>query len=428
MKTLISANTIQFIAILYGKNTLRDFLYAVDIILNMKSLDERALALHKEHRGKLEVQPVIPVSDKDALSLVYTPGVAAVSTLIAKDRPASFDYTWRGRTVAVVSDGSAVLGLGNIGPEAALPVMEGKALLLKQFGGVDAVPLVINTQDPSDIIRFVTHVAPSFAGILLEDISAPRCFQIEEALEPLGIPVFHDDQHGTAIVVGAALRNAAKVVNKRYEDLNVVIVGAGAAGLATAKMLLGLQCESDRCEVLPGSTRVNDVIVVDSSGALVPGRSGQNVYKQAVASVSNNRRLTGTLSDVIRGTDAVIGVSGPGTITRDMVGTMAEHAIVFAMANPIPEILPDEAKKAGALVVATGRSDLPNQINNVLAFPGVFRAVINGRLKTITPRMKQAASDALAAIIKEPAADRIVPDPFMPDLSAIVSDAILRVR
>lgn len=394
----------------------------------MQSLDERSLDLHKKFRGKLEVRSVIPVADKDALSLVYTPGVAAVSALIAKDKPASFDYTWRGRTVAVVSDGSAVLGLGNIGPEAALPVMEGKALLLKQFGGVDAVPLVINTQDPSEIIRFVTHVAPSFAGILLEDISAPRCFQIEEALESLGIPVFHDDQHGTAIVVAAALRNAAKVVGKRYEDLHVVIVGAGAAGLATAKMLLGLQCESDRCEIMPGTTRVNDVIVVDTSGALVPGRSGQNVYKQAVASVSNTRRLSGTLPEVIKGVDAVIGVSGPGTITEDMVASMAPQAIVFAMANPVPEIMPDLARNAGAVVVATGRSDIPNQINNVLAFPGVFRAVIEGRLTTITPRMKQAASDALAAIIETPTTDHIVPDPFMDDLSAIVSAAMLRAR
>jgi malate dehydrogenase (oxaloacetate-decarboxylating) len=389
---------------------------------------ERSLEFHKQHRGKLTVTSVIPTRNRDDLSLVYTPGVAAVSKVIAEDPARSFDYTWRGRTVAVVSDGSAVLGLGNIGAEAALPVMEGKALLLKEFGGVDAVPLVINTQDAAEIVRFVTHIAPSFAGILLEDISAPRCFQVEEALQSIGIPVFHDDQHGTAIVVAAALHNAAKVVGKRYEELRVVIVGAGAAGLATAKMLLGLKCQSDRCELMPGSSRVRDVVVVDKMGALYQGRADQNMYKQAVASVSNSDRKTGDLASVIKGADVVIGLSGQGSITEEMVRTMAKNAIVFAMANPTPEIMPEIARKAGASVVATGRSDFSNQINNVLAFPGVFRAVIEGRLTRITPEMKIAASKALAELVENPVADMVIPDPFHPQLSSVIASAILAVK
>ncbi len=391
----------------------------------MSSIDDQAIALHKAHKGKLDTGSLVPVKTRQDLSLVYTPGVAAVSSLIAKDASLSYDYTWRGRTVAVVSDGSAVLGLGNIGPEAALPVMEGKALLLKEFGGVDAVPLVLDTQDPSEIERFVTHVAPSFAGILLEDISAPRCFQIEESLQGIGIPVFHDDQHGTAITVAAGLRNAARAVGKRYEDLRVVIVGAGAAGLATAKMLLGLTCQSDTCSIIAGGRRVRDVIIVDSVGALLPGREQQNIYKQAVASLSNTERKSGPLSQIIEGADAVIGVSGPNTIHAEFVQKMANDAIVFAMANPVPEIMPEDAKKAGASVVATGRSDFPNQINNVLAFPGVFRAVIEGGLTTITPEMKLAASDAIASMIADPSPDRIVPDPFFPALAQTVANAIL---
>ncbi len=396
--------------------------------IDMNDLGSRSLEYHKKHQGKLSTVSVIPVRTRDDLALVYTPGVAAVSTLIAGDHTLSYDYTWRGRTVAVVSDGSAVLGLGNIGPEAALPVMEGKALLLKEFGGVDAVPLVINTQDASDITKFVTHVAPSFAGILLEDISAPRCFQIEEALQDIGIPVFHDDQHGTAIVVGAALHNAAIVVGKPYEELHVVIVGAGAAGLATTKMLLGLKCQSDRCELMPGSERVNDVIVVDKTGALYPGRADQNIYKEAVASVSNKERKMGALIDVVRGADALIGVSGPNSISSDMIRSMAPNAIVFAMANPVPEIMPDVAKDAGAAVVATGRSDYPNQINNVLAFPGIFRAVIQGRLSVITPEMKLAASKAIASLVTTPTASHVIPDPFDPKLAETVASAMLKAQ
>lgn len=394
----------------------------------MPDTDTRSLDFHKKHQGKLSVASVTPIKTRDDLALVYTPGVAAVSKLLASDPALSYDYTWRGRAVAVVSDGSAVLGLGNIGPEAALPVMEGKALLLKQFGGVDAVPLVVNTQDSAEIIRFVTHLAPSFAGILLEDISAPRCFQIEEALQGIGIPVFHDDQHGTAIVVGAALHNAAKVVGKEYAHLRVVVVGAGAAGLATAKMLLGLKCQSDRCELMPGSERVGDVIVVDKTGALYPGRADQNIYKEAVASVSNKDRKTGPLYEIVQGADVVIGVSGPNSISEDMVRSMAPGAIVFAMANPIPEIMPDAAIRAGAAVVATGRSDFPNQINNVLAFPGVFRAVIHERLSAITPEMKLAASKAIASLVDSPTAERVIPDPFDPALADTVARAMTSVK
>ncbi len=389
-------------------------------------IDAAALRFHKKHQGKLITASVQPIKNKHDLSLVYTPGVGAVSKLVAQNAKRSFDYTMRGRTIAVVSDGSAVLGLGNIGPEAALPVMEGKSLLLREFAGVDSVPLVINTQESSEIIKFVTQIAPTFAGINLEDISAPRCFQIEESLQDIGIPVFHDDQHGTAIVVTAALKNAAKVVGKKYEDLTVVIVGAGAAGLATAKMLLGLQCRSDRCEIIPGGARVKDVIVVDTTGAILPGREDLNVYKQAVASLSNIQRRSGSLSDVIKGADVIIGVSGPNSIKPQMIRLMAPKAIVFAMANPVPEIMPDDAKAAGAAVVATGRSDLPNQINNALAFPGIFRAVIKGRLRTITPQMKQAASDAIARMIKKPTAQSIIPGPFTPGLAETVARAVLK--
>ncbi len=391
----------------------------------MATLDEQALLFHKLHQGKLTTGSIIPIKTKLDLSLIYTPGVAAVSRTVATDPKLSCDYTWRGRAVAVVSDGSAVLGLGNIGPEAALPVMEGKALLLKELGGVDAVPLVVSTQNPAEIIRFVIQIAPSFAGILLEDISAPRCFQIEEALQEISIPVFHDDQHGTAIVVSAALRNATRVVGKKYTDLKVVIVGAGAAGLATAKMLLGLSCQSDRCEIIPGGARVKDVIIIDKTGALTPGRADQNIYKQAVASLSNITHKSGKLPQVASGADVIIGVSGPGSISPETIRAMAPRAIVFAMANPSPEIMPDVARAAGAVIVATGRSDYPNQINNVLAFPGIFQAVIKYRLTTITPEMKQAASDAIAALVAKPTKDQIVPDPFHPRLAEAVATAML---
>lgn len=394
----------------------------------MDDLGQRAIALHKKHRGKLATTSLIEIENRHDLSLAYTPGVAAVSQAVAQNHDLSFDLTWRGRTVAVISDGSAVLGLGNIGPEGALPVMEGKSLLLKRFANVDSVPLVLNTQDPATIIEIVKNLAPSFAGINLEDIAAPACFHIEEELQNIGIPVFHDDQHGTAIVVTAALHNAAKVVNKPFESLKVVIVGAGAAGLAVSRMLLGLNCSEDSCQRLPGSSSVGDVIVVDSKGALFTGRENMNIYKQAVAGLSNKERKTGSLAEIIKDADAIIGVSGPGNITPDMIKVMGEKAIVFAMANPTPEIMPEEAKAAGAYVVATGRSDYPNQINNLLAFPAVFKAVIDGRLKTVTHAMKEAAAKKLASLIPDPTVDCIVPNPFFPGLVEEVSKAILEAN
>lgn len=392
----------------------------------MKNLNTEALNFHKKHKGKIKIETVVPIKNKRMLSLVYTPGVAKISEEVAKNKSLSFDLTWRGNSVAIISNGSAVLGLGDIGAEASLPVMEGKAQLLKEFASINGVPLVINTKDPLEIIQFVKHVSPSFAGINLEDIKAPECFQIEESLQEIGIPVFHDDQHGTAIVVAAALKNAAKVVGKPYSSLNVVIAGAGAAGLATARMLLGLNCSSDTCRIIPGHSRVNDVIVVDRNGALFSGRENQNIYKQAIAGVSNKNKISGKLEDVIKGADVIIGVSGPNIITKTMVKSMAKNAIVFAMANPIPEIMPDTAKQAGAAIVATGRSDYPNQINNALAFPAVFRAVIKGRLTTITQEMKDAASEKLASLVKNPSKENIIPDIFEKGLAEIVANAILK--
>ncbi|HRN95850.1 MAG TPA: NADP-dependent malic enzyme [Candidatus Levybacteria bacterium] len=392
----------------------------------MSDVYEESVLLHKKYQGKIKIESVVPLNSREDLSLLYTPGVAQPSREIAKDPALSFDLTWRGRVVAVISDGSSVLGLGNIGPEAALPVMEGKALLLKQFGGVDSVPIVVNTQDPSEIVTFIKNIAPSFAGINLEDIAAPHCFQIEESLQDIGIPVFHDDQHGTAIVIAAALQNAAKVVNKPYDSLKVVIVGAGAAGLATSRILLGLNCSADVCYRIQGQSAVDDVIVVDKTGALYSGRDNQNIYKQAIAGISNKDKKTGNLSEVIKGADVVIGVSGPGSITADMVKSMASDPIVFALANPVPEIMPDEALQAGAAIVASGRSDFPNQINNVLAFPGIFRAVIDGRLKQITQEMKIAAADALSAMVENPTKENIIPDVFSPNLAENLSKAILK--
>lgn len=392
----------------------------------MTDLGQKAFDVHKNHQGKIGTAILTPAKNREDLSLLYTPGVAAVSEAVAEDKALSFDLTLRGRTIAVISDGSSVLGLGNIGPEAAMPVMEGKALLLKEFGGVDAFPIVINTQEPSEVVKFVKDIAPTFAGINLEDIKAPECFTIEESLQDIGIPVFHDDQHGTAIVVTAALQNAAKVVGKPYESLKVVILGAGAAGLATARMLLGLDCSGDSCRWLPNSRKVGDVIIVDSKGALHTGREDMNIYKQAITGLSNKQNKQGSLADVIQGADVVIGVSGKGKITPDMVRSMADKSIVFAIANPTPEIMPDDAKAAGAAIVATGRSDFPNQINNVLAFPGIFRAVAKGRLKKITPDMKERAAEKLASLIDNPSEENIIPDPFTPNLAEEICKAILQ--
>lgn len=394
----------------------------------MTDIYAASIDFHQQHQGKLGTASVTGPLNKDELALVYTPGVAEPCRAIKEAPELAYDYTLKGRTVAVISDGSAVLGLGNIGPAAGLPVMEGKALLMKEFGGIDAFPLVIDAHDPLEIITFVKQVAPTFAGINLEDIGAPTCFQVEEALQDIGIPVFHDDQHGTAIVVRAALMNAAKVVGKPYESLKVVVVGAGAAGLSISRMLLGLHCMSDSCSLVAGAQHVADVITLDTKGALVAGRADQNVYKQAIAGVSNLERRRGGLLDVIEGIDAIVGVSGPGSIPAAAIGKMAKDPIVFAMANPTPEIMPDEAYAAGARVVATGRSDFANQINNVLAFPGIFRAVVQGRLKTITYEMKQAASDRLANLVTEPTEQNIIPSPFMEGLAEQVAQAVLQAK
>lgn len=392
----------------------------------MADVYEESIGLHKKHQGTIAINVTVPLKNKHDLSIAYTPGVARPSELIVKNKDLSFDLTWRGNAVAVVSDGSAVLGLGNIGAEAALPVMEGKALLLKHFANINGVPLVINTQDTQEIIKFIKQIVPSFVGVNLEDISAPRCFEIEESLQDIGIPVFHDDQHGTAIVVSAALRNAAKVVGKSYKDLNVVVVGAGAAGIAITRVLLGLHCRGAVCTINPGREAVNDVIIIDSKGVIYKNREGLNTYKQGLSSVSNKHQKKEGLKTVIQGADVVIGVSGPNSITSEMVKSMRENPIVFALANPVPEIMPEVALQAGAAVVATGRSDFPNQINNVLAFPGVFRAVVKGRLSKITEDMLEKASIELANLVKDPSYDNIIPDAFSPNLSEYIADAILK--
>ena len=385
---------------------------------------QASLALHRQHQGKLGVQSLIPLKSREDLSLAYTPGVAEACREIVRNPAAVSDLTIQGRLVAVISDGSAVLGLGNIGPAAALPVMEGKSLLLKEFGGVDSLPLVINTQDTEEIIKFVRQVAPSFIGINLEDISAPRCFEIEERLQDIGIPVFHDDQQGTAIVVYAALQNAARVVGKPFADLRVVIVGAGAAGMAVAKMLLAIDTRGDQVTTLPAQ-RVRDVILVDSKGIVESGRADVVGVKVMMAAQTNIDKRQGSLAVAMAGADVIIGVAGPGLITTAMVSAMAPKAIVMAMANPTPEIMPNEAKAAGAAVVATGRSDFPNQVNNVLAFPGIFRAVVRARLPRITPAMRYAAAAALAQTVAVPTAEAILPSPFLPNLAELVAQAVL---
>ncbi|MCA9369348.1 MAG: NADP-dependent malic enzyme [Pseudomonadales bacterium] len=382
----------------------------------MISLSEETIELHKKHGGKLGVTAKVSLSNSHDLSLAYTPGVSAVSKAIAQDKSLARKLTINGHTVAIISDGSAVLGLGNIGPEAALPVMEGKALLIKEFAGLDAFPLVINTQKPEEIIQFVRQVAPSFSAVNLEDIGAPNCFLIEEALQDLGIPVFHDDQHGTAVAVTAALTNATKVIEKPYEQLRVGIVGAGAAGLAVSKMLLAADCKDEHCNIIKGLPHVADVIVFDSSGALYAGRDGMNVYKQAIAGISNHERRSGKPEEALKDFDVVIGLSGPGTITAEAIGVMADRPVVFAMANPDPEIMPDDALAAGAYVVATGRSDFPNQINNILAFPAVFKIAHEFGLKTITTEVKIALVRALASLLPNPTREEIVVSPFYPNL------------
>ncbi len=362
----------------------------------------------------------MPVASKDDLSLAYTPGVARPCELIAKDPEEARELTIKRNTIGIVSDGSAVLGLGNIGPLAAIPVMEGKALLMKEFANIDAFPICLDTQDEQEIIETVRRIAPVFGGINLEDISAPRCFVIEQALQDLGIPVFHDDQHGTAIVLMAALLNAAKVTGREPSSLRVVINGAGAAGTAIAKLLRCVEQDPNVC--MP----VADVVVCDSKGAIHKGRDDLNESKKEILSFTNRGNRTGSLQEVLVGYDAFIGVSKGNLLTKENVRTMADNAIVLAMANPIPEIMPDEARAGGAAVVGTGRSDFPNQVNNLLAFPGIFRGALDAKATRITEAMKIAAAHELAYLVREPTADRILPDPLDRSIAPCVAAAVGR--
>jgi len=374
---------------------------------------EKSLELHYEVKGKLETAVRVPVDSREALSLAYTPGVAQPCLEIQKDIDKSFELTRRWNTVAVVTDGTAVLGLGDIGPEAGMPVMEGKCVLFKAFGDVDAIPLCIRSKNVDDIVNTVALLAGSFGGVNLEDISAPRCFEIEEKLQKrCDIPIFHDDQHGTAVVMLAGLINALKVVGKSMEDIKLVISGAGAAGVAVTKLL--------------SSAGVKNLIMCDRNGAIYQGRDNLNPVKAELAAVTNPKGEKGELSQVIQGADVFIGVSAPGLLTADMVNTMAKDAIIFACANPTPEIMPDEAKAAGAAVVATGRSDFPNQINNVLCFPGIFRGALDVRAKYISHSMKVAAAHALAALVNEAELGRenILPQAFDSRIKDAVSQAV----
>ena len=360
-----------------------------------------SLKLHEENKGKMEIALKCPLENKDDLSTAYTPGVAQPCIEIHNNPDDAYKYTLKQNTVAVVSDGTAVLGLGDIGPLAAIPVMEGKSVLSKRFGNVDAFPICLDTKDVDEIVETFKRIAPSFGGINLEDISAPRCFEVEERLKKeLDIPVFHDDQHGTAIVCTAGLTNALKIVGKKWEDISIVISGAGSAGISICKLFQRFGAK--------------DVILVDSKGALVDGDPRLNPAKQAIAAVTNKNKEAGTLADVIKGKDVFIGVSAPGIMTKEMVESMAKDPIIFAMANPTPEIMPDEAKAGGARIVATGRSDFPNQINNVLVFPGIFRGALDARATGITEPMKVAAAKAIASIVtdEELNEDYIIPNPF----------------
>ena len=375
--------------------------------------NEKALELHKEWNGKIETVSKTPVRTREDLALVYTPGVAEPCKVIAKDPAAAYTYTMKANTVAVVSDGSAVLGLGNIGPKAAMPVMEGKAVLFKEFGGVNAVPICLDTQDTEEIIKAVTWLAPAFGGINLEDISAPRCFEIEERLkETLDIPVFHDDQHGTAIVVLAGIINALKVVGKKKEYCRVVVNGAGSAGVAITRLLI--------------TYGFSNIIMCDKSGILCDGAEGLNWMQEKMVKRTNLAHETGSLADALKGADIFVGVSAPGIVTEEMVASMNSDAILFAMANPVPEIMPDLAKKAGARVVGTGRSDFPNQVNNVVAFPGIFRGALEGHAKQITDKMKLAAANAIAALVsdEELNENNIMPEAFDPRVADVVADAV----
>lgn len=375
--------------------------------------NEKALLMHEKWNGKLETVSKTPVKTREDLAIAYTPGVAEPCKVIAKDKEAAYKYTMKANTVAVVSDGSAVLGLGNIGPYAAMPVMEGKAVLFKEFGNVNAVPICLDTQDTEEIIKAVTYLAPGFGGINLEDISAPRCFEIEERLkEILDIPVFHDDQHGTAIVVLAGVINALKVVGKKKEDCRVVVNGAGSAGVAITKLLL--------------TYGFPNIIMCDKVGIVSKDTEGLNWMQKKMTEVTNLNNETGSLADALRGADIFIGVSAPNIVTPEMVASMNRDSILFAMANPVPEIMPDVAKAAGARVVGTGRSDFPNQVNNVVAFPGIFKGALEGRATQITEEMKLAAAEAIAGLVPADklSDDNIMPEAFDPQVAEVVADAV----
>ena len=375
---------------------------------------EKALALHEEWKGKFETTPKMSITTREDLALAYTPGVAEPCKVIAKDKDAAYTYTIKSNTIAVVSDGSAVLGLGNIGAYAAMPVMEGKAVLFKSFGGVNAVPICLDTQDTEEIIKTVVNIAPAFGGINLEDISAPRCFEIEERLKKiLDIPVFHDDQHGTAIVVLAGIINGLKVTGKNKEDCKVVVNGAGSAGVAITKLLL--------------TYGFKNITMCDKSGILSKTSEGLNWMQKSMMDVTNLEGKTGTLADALKGADVFVGVSAPNIVTPEMVASMNKDSILFAMANPVPEIMPDAAKAAGARVVGTGRSDFPNQVNNVIAFPGIFKGALEGRAKQITEDMKLAAALAIANLIpdSELSDTNILPEAFDPKVTDAVCKAVM---
>lgn len=376
--------------------------------------NEKALMLHEEWNGKLETASKCAIRTREDLALAYTPGVAEPCKLIAEDKELAYKYTIKANTVAVVSDGSAVLGLGNIGPYAAMPVMEGKAVLFKEFGNVNAVPICLDTQDTEEIIKTVINIAPAFGGINLEDISAPRCFEIEERLkEALNIPVFHDDQHGTAIVVLAGIINALKVTGKRKEECRVVVNGAGSAGVAITKLLL--------------TYGFSNIIMCDKSGILSKNSPDLNWMQKQMVEVTNLGGESGTLADALKGADIFVGVSAPGIVSEEMVASMNKDAILFAMANPVPEIMPDLAKAAGAKVVGTGRSDFPNQVNNVVAFPGIFKGALEGRATQITEEMKLAAANAIAGLVadEELNENNILPKAFDPRVADVVSHAVM---
>lgn len=375
--------------------------------------NEKALLLHEEWNGKLETTSKAEVKSREDLALAYTPGVAEPCKVIAKDPEAAYKYTIKSNTIAVVSDGSAVLGLGNIGPLAAMPVMEGKAVLFKEFGGVNAFPICLDTQDTEEIIKTVVNIAPAFGGINLEDISAPRCFEIEERLKALlPIPVFHDDQHGTAIVVLAGIINALKVTGKKKEECRVVVNGAGSAGIAITKLLL--------------TYGFPHITMCDRAGILKKGMDGLNWMQEKMVEVTNLEGASGSLADAMKGADIFVGVSAPGIVTKEMAASMNKDAILFAMANPVPEIMPDLAKEAGAKIIGTGRSDFPNQVNNVVVFPGIFKGALEGRATAITEEMKLAAAAAIAGLVDESILDEnhILPEAFDPRVADVVSRAV----